>query len=842
MKFLAMFFPMVLVAAGIASAQDSGEQMRLFERVFGDAVHLDPGQVAAVVQGEPSKRYYVDRDGNGTPEEVWFIDLDSRHLDTMRPVLVRVIDEDGDLREGDEPDLDSDLYVADWKADGSVDSVTDYTDTDGDQDVDEMGIYFIGWIKGKITCWWGEDTGDDNLLWHDVGYTYRQDDCQTRSHFGGNETFCAYVIGVDDPEWHPGWENPFGFYDKDGDGVTEEVIRIEGQGDVMQNLRYSFDVDNDATPDSPRDFDVSLSAHAPEGTLLDPKLGDKRTLRGIPAGAFLSYKDVPGYSMTFPWATYQLTWDENDLNIDGEAFTGLAFQDPQERWEGIITQKTEYFKQIGGPSCGPVNKRYEVDVESTTPIRVYYSATDQRVHLFGANHAWLLVDYNYDREPDMRYDYTDADGDGYLDTWSLDLNMDGALEENWNAGPGSSRDMPYTYEALNQLMAPLLDTLPAELLQLNRRLGQALAASGGKENDPIEDLLASGFDLPQLPVDLRLRLLNSNETWRYYLDLLKDSRIAALRAKHPAPAFWKSFDAARSAGDVPAMRTAVEQEFGLSDALPDFTAFRAAIVSKYDRPQVAWAQDWVQPNIGWESEQAAYRCYWGQFDFFGKKQAQLIYPGIQSGANYHAEQDWGMDALNVKNTCGLGGVTLYIDGKPYPVFSPEGKGPILWSKRLLEESKDNVTVEITAEKVGPESAPCTVRFQCSALAGRKDSPIQVTVEGGNPQGSLEVGIGTRTLSQELFARDDTSGIMASWGIQDPAIGWVGLGVVYPKSLAVRTEDLPEEHQVVLKAAYGKPLTYHIQGTWLKGRRFDRCPTLSNWLSDLNDTARLAGLP
>ena len=102
----------------------------------------DPSQVAAVVQGEAGKRHYVDRDGDGTPEEVWFIDLDSRHLDTMRPVLVRVIDEDGDLREGDEPDLDSDLYIADWKADGLVDSVTDYTDTDGDQDVNEMGIYF----------------------------------------------------------------------------------------------------------------------------------------------------------------------------------------------------------------------------------------------------------------------------------------------------------------------------------------------------------------------------------------------------------------------------------------------------------------------------------------------------------------------------------------------------------------------------------------------------------------------------------------------------------------------------------------------------------------------------
>ncbi|HOH30844.1 MAG TPA: hypothetical protein PLC40_14290, partial [Candidatus Hydrogenedentes bacterium] len=229
----------------------------------------------------------------------------------------------------------------------------------------------------------------------------------------------------------------------------KEACAIEGQGDVIQNLRYSFDADNDASPDTPRDFDVSLSAHAPENTLLAAELGDKRTLRGIPAGAFMAFKEVQHYSMTFPWATYQLTWDENDLNIDGEDFEGLSFKDPQERWEGIITQKNDYFKQIGGPSCGPVNKRYEVDLESNTPIHVYYCETDQRIHLFGANHAWLLVDYDYDREPDMRYDYYDTDEDGYVDTWRLDLDMDGDPDDEWQAGPETNRDVPYTYTALN---------------------------------------------------------------------------------------------------------------------------------------------------------------------------------------------------------------------------------------------------------------------------------------------------------------------------------------------------------------------------------------------------------
>ena len=66
---------------------------------------------------------------------------------------MRAIDEDGDLEEGAEPDLDSDLYVVDWKADGTVDVMTDYADRDGDNDVDEMAFYFPGGSKGK-----GKDT------------------------------------------------------------------------------------------------------------------------------------------------------------------------------------------------------------------------------------------------------------------------------------------------------------------------------------------------------------------------------------------------------------------------------------------------------------------------------------------------------------------------------------------------------------------------------------------------------------------------------------------------------------------------------------------------------------
>lgn len=98
------------------TGEQEGRRQALFERVFGDAVRLDAERVAKVKAGKPGERVYVDRDGDGQPEECWFIDDARRHQEKNRPILVRAIDEDGDMERLRGPDLDSDLYVADWHA------------------------------------------------------------------------------------------------------------------------------------------------------------------------------------------------------------------------------------------------------------------------------------------------------------------------------------------------------------------------------------------------------------------------------------------------------------------------------------------------------------------------------------------------------------------------------------------------------------------------------------------------------------------------------------------------------------------------------------------------------
>ena len=813
-----------------AGADDAAVQ-RVFSRVFGEAVQLDPDVHAKVLAGEPGLRHYLDRDGDGDSDEVWFIDTARRHPESWRPVLVRVIDEDGDLETGHEPDFDSDLYVADWRADGVVDVVCDYTDRDGDNDVDEMGMYFP---KGDgLMVWWGDDVGDDNLLWYDVGYTYRQGSCQWRCHFGGNELFCAFSIGETDPEWIPAWENPFLFYDRDLDGVTEEVIRIEGQADIVGKLRHSFDADNDGTPERPHDYDVSVTAHAPEGLTFDERYSERRMLRGIPTGSFLSYAVTPHFCRQTVWAKQMLTWDEIDRNMDRDGRT-----DTNERWEGVIAKGNEWFKQVGGPSCGPLNNRFELASTADGPIRLYYSPTDQRVHLYGADRMWLDVDADLDQTPEMRYTYLDSDKDGYIDTWQFDADNDGNRDDSWLSGNAATTDLGFNWAQVNAVVQPTLETAPQQLFELDGRLRQALAKLGGNEPDPVWELIDSGFAIETVPVDDRARFLESNETLRFYLDVLKDRLILALKQRHNDAGFWETFGETRQNGDLEGMIRAVEQAFSLEDSVSDFDTWRGAKLAALQTPQVAWGEDWVEPNIGWESEVCAYRAYWGQFDFFGKSGPRLVIDTFGTGINYHQEQDWGIDALHVGETSGIGGVTLYVNGLPYPVRSPNGNGPIAWSKRLVAQTDGRVTVEFAATPVGPKDHAYTVRFQCSAQAGRRDSSIEVTVEGGKEKDAIELGIGLTKLGQESFTLSPDQGIMASWGVQEPAIGVIGMGVIVPPAKWLRYVDLEDEHQVVIAIAHGEPVTYRIQGDWLRGRRFPRSPGINDWLDDLRRTALL----
>ncbi|NUN98284.1 MAG: DUF4861 family protein [Candidatus Omnitrophica bacterium] len=430
----------------------------------------------------------------------------------------------------------------------------------------------------------------------------------------------------------------------------------------------------------------------------------------------------------------------------------------------------------------------------------------------------------------------DTDSDGFLDEWNLDLDGDGQAEDSWRATAVTPEDAEWSWGVLNSMVEGEIARSVPDLFTLHERLEQALSiAAPTTPDNPALAKLSAQMEIASASPELARELLASDESLRFFLDVRKDVLIHLLKSAHSDAEIWTEFAEARGRGDYPTMARVLEREFQLTAPLADLGAFREEMLRKLAPKRVAWAQDWVPPNIGWESEKVCYRVYWGQFDFFGKKGDTLILPTI-GPVSYHEETEWGIDALLVGKGPGCGGVTLYVNGEAFPVRAPEGKGDIEFTKRLVSESPEKIVIEQVAKGVGPKDSPYTVRFLCSALAGRADSPIEVAVTGGQTEDRLELGIGLSKLPQETLRLDSALGAFSVRGFQTPLIGWIEMGVAFPAERFQRMGGSELENQVVLRIEKDKPTTYHLECNWPRGNRFDCCPTGEDFFEGIRGLA------
>lgn len=919
---------LVLLVPATVHAQDA--KQRLFTRVFGDAVRLDPAMVAKVKAGKPGEQHFVDTDGDGRNDECWFIDTSPRHTPKLRPILVRTIDEDGDLDAYKGPDLDSDLYVVDYHADGTVDAVLDYQDNDGDNDVDEMAFYFFMaehpfFGKNVLRVWWGRDDGDDNLLWYDEDYTYYQPRCQYRCHFAGDETFVAFGLTEDSNEWLSAFENPFLFYDLDGEGSSEVTLRIEGKADAIRAIRYSFDADDDAGGRRAYDYEFSITALADEDKLvkIPPEMLESTRLRGIPTQGWLRRDKARAFVEQAAWSKVMLTWDELNANTEQD-FT----RDPHERWEGVIAHGNDEFRQVGGPPCSVFNKRYELSLAPKAPLGLYLGS-DARIHLKGASKGWLDVDYNLDGKLDSKYTWADEDGDGIFDRRRFDLDADGKFELEWQLKADSVRPVDLQFESISQAY---LAALQRSLLDSQAFIDAAYTLIGRDFPNPatlpqsVQTPQAAFFlhSLPSWMPATRLgeRVRKTPAGARLYVELVRDQLFTLQKAIDGSAARIRQAEPLYAAGEFQAAAKAllkgapagaelnvmrfgtfqrripirIEGPKGRREDWPvvvdvaaiqavagDFDPQHCAVVAPerwldwrqvahqvdvvdslkerrlsfladlppggaatyylYYLPtgqetkqfprRTATAQDWVPPNIGWESNRCAYRAYWGQFDFFGKKTEQLIYPTI-GNKSYHAETEWGIDALNVKKASGLGGLTLYHEGKPYLVQNPAGQGTVKFEKRELASGPIRAVIEITADNIIPDKSDVSVKMTCIIYAEHQETEIRVQVTGLDGETLLAPGF-IKLLREQAFIEPER-GVWGSWGFQEEVIGDIGMGLVFDPKAYRELIDLPEERRVVLSTSDGGRLRYWLIGDWRRGRQYPIAPTVDNWKRDMRELA------
>jgi hypothetical protein len=547
---------LILIFFCLLFVQQNTSQQKLFEQVFGEHFLFDPAIVSRL-RDNPEERIKLDTNKDGRVETIYFIDHDPKHQAEFRPILVKAIDRDGDMERDGGPDLDSDIYFADWHADGMVDSVVEYRDTDHDNTLDEMAIYtfsphnrYLG--KDAIQVWWSRDLGHDHKLWYTINYRYQQPECQFRTDFNGNEMFSSYSFDADKREWIPSFENPFVFYDEDGDDLSEVTMRFSGSGNRMESLRYGVDADNDTVGDRLHDYDFSLTALAsrlPDDGASIPvpeSLMERIQLPGGPAAPLLSWKNARKFGLSAPWGKVLLTWVENDNNIDSR-----PQGDPHERWEGVINSKSDFFPQIGGPPVSPYNSRNEVDLDNSGKMNLYYSPVDRRIHLRGADEGWLKADYDYDGKIDMAISYRDTDRDGIVDTWEIDLDGDGKSDRSTQLARVRFVAVPAKYAAFTRFYNSMLTEALAQnqiLIDAMKQLLRGLEESF--EEDKIETYFTKDLRLYRAEAGIGEKIFKSRAGRRYYQDLIRERyfyRVARALAKRPE--LLKQLEAKYNAGD-----------------------------------------------------------------------------------------------------------------------------------------------------------------------------------------------------------------------------------------------------------------------------------------------------
>jgi hypothetical protein len=529
---------MSIIAVGLSGPLLSQNNNEIFEGMIGPAARIDAKITAVVLKSRRGTKFRSDTDGDGRIDTIYFIDNDDRHSADRQPLLVKVVDEDGDMPATAEGDRDSDLYIADWNGDGTVDRAVDYLDLDHDQDVDEEVQYrwhedlrFRDDTWDSLVCngrsysaFWVRDVGDDNRLLFERNYEYNQETTQWQCDFNGDEIIVyAFLYDARENLFVPGWENPFCWYDNDGDDLAEEVVRLTGNRNTARNLRYSIDIDNDAGGINRHDFDLSITAVGPIEYGEEDCM--RLVLRGIPTGPVIAWEKAKALAKNAKWAKAHLTFDENDSNIDPTEGNNHS-----ERWEGVLNHPNEFFPQVGGPSCGPFNKRNEVDGDNSGGFRFYRSRVDRRWHLFGAEVGWIKADFDYDGKPDMEIRSEDRDLNGFFDIWRYDVDGDGNYERECRLEGDETQLLPFDYDALHTAYVRELGMAIEE----NQRLIEALKAALGKLEQNFAGDRAEEYFLTRLEKEydrgfkLGEKIKGSTEGRRYYGDLVRERYFVRL--------------------------------------------------------------------------------------------------------------------------------------------------------------------------------------------------------------------------------------------------------------------------------------------------------------------------
>ena len=410
---------------------------------------------------------FMDLNGDGRQDAV------KSYISGGVPILW--LDDDGNMEEGDlEGDPVNDCLLVDRDKDGNYDLIVKFADWTGNgrPDVQLILDYPVGGRKQKNHMFVIDDDGDGvfnyidwselNLLcWEKNGISDFYTD------YSGNSTFLkTHRNSMEMKDLRYNWENPFLFYDYDGDGLSEMAVRFcdtplpdpEAEKEGFAKTQHQgwmgwfsmgIDMDNDNAPGNDFDFDMTLHYSATKGFNYSECVHPIRNMRGLPEAdrffpdprfRLLTELIYPDRNQAFRkafsgnWKSARFVWDEDD---------------DCGRWERVELYENRDAFPIGTRKLGVDNHpqadvsgdRGEWDEDFSGGGDIYVGAFDGRVHLYGAERGVWRIDQNtlyyqgFNRSFQgtspascATVEYLDADGNGFLDTVRYDLDGDREYE------------------------------------------------------------------------------------------------------------------------------------------------------------------------------------------------------------------------------------------------------------------------------------------------------------------------------------------------------------------------------------------------------------------------------
>ena len=392
---------------------------------------------------------------------------------------VRFFDEAGTLKPdaawGDtingamQVDIDGDGYY-----DGPADYNVKWHDSDGDgiPDIEVFntnprvgaealfptGVYFVTIDP--------ENTGMlMDIDWNDmsIGWTRWDTPTNWRSNYHGNATFLKEHIpiwAVENPEYS--WENPFLFFDPDGDGLSEVSLRVADErafiGEGKNRVRFdglideawvSYDLDNNSGWGTSVSYDFTLNVKGEHGLAYHDDIHDYPGLKA-PEWTKPFYRHPDWRQQTrfryikrdsaiqrifsHQWEQATMTFDE-----DGDSY----------RWERVelyypgnpyMRSRKNPNSLIRHPQSDSLGDRAEWDADFSGKGKLYRAAWDGKIHLVGAESGAWLVDrgakFYGGIHPNGRASkaeagkladvilYADTTGDGWINQITYDYDGD----------------------------------------------------------------------------------------------------------------------------------------------------------------------------------------------------------------------------------------------------------------------------------------------------------------------------------------------------------------------------------------------------------------------------------